>query len=113
MKVCDLCFNIDPESLRLFAEMAEACKRLGEMVLKLLDCLKMRREGRESFVLNAREKLELVSSLAQTIRGSLQGESAETLADLLDGEMVAMDKAIEEAARRIEVCKIMCDCALH
>lgn len=87
--------------------MAEACKQLGEEVLKLLQCLKMRGENREALVGNAKEKLELVSSLAQTIRGSLQGESAETLADMLDGEMVAMDKAIEEAAKRIEVCCVI------
>lgn len=83
--------------------MAEACKQLGEMVLKLLYCMKTKSENREELVKKAKEKLELVSSLAQTIRGSLQGESAETLADMLDGEMIAMDKAIEEAAKRIEV----------
>lgn len=87
--------------------MADACKQLGEMVLQLLHCLKTQSGNREQFVANAKEKLELVSSLAQTIRGSLQGESAETLADMLDGEMAAMDKAIEEAAKRIEVIRNM------
>lgn len=82
--------------------MTEACKKLGEVVLKLLHCLKVKGENCEELVGNAKEQLELVSTLAQTIRGSLKGESAETLADMLDGEMVAMDKAIEEAAKRIE-----------
>lgn len=83
--------------------MAEACKQLGEMVLKLLQRMKDKNGVSEEMVGIAKEKLNLVSSLAQTIRGSLQGESAETLADMLDGEMAAMDKAIEEAAKRIEV----------
>lgn len=91
--------------------MAEACKQLGEIVLELLHCLKVRGENREKLVENAKEKLEFVSSLAQTIRGSLQGESVETLADMLDGEMAAMDKAIEEAAKRIEVFTVCYDVA--
>lgn len=93
--------------------MADACKQLGEVVVQLLHGLKTKSENREQLVGNAKEKLELVSSLAQTIRGSLQGESAETLADMLDGEMAAMDKAIEEAAKRIEVTTTRIFCLFH
>lgn len=82
--------------------MAETCKQLGEIVLKLLCHL---RENRDtvSLVNEGKEKLEEVASLADTINESLLGEKAENLADMLESEMIAMDKAIEEAANRIQV----------
>lgn len=86
----------------LFLEMAEACKILGQIVLKLLRCLK-ESESTEVSVKEATEKLEEVAALADGINVSLLGEKAENLADLLESEMVAMDKAIEEAANRIQV----------
>lgn len=72
-------------------------------MLKLLESLRNGVDNRSAMVNSAVEKLKLVSTLAQTISGSLRGETAETLADMLDGEMAAMDKAIEEAAKRIQV----------
>lgn len=83
--------------------MAEACKQLGETVLTLLESLRNRNDNHDLAVNSSLEKLKLVSSLAETINGSLRGETAETLADMLDDEMLAMDKAIEEAAKRIQV----------
>lgn len=82
--------------------MAEACKILGQIVLKLLYCLK-ESQSTEMPVKEATEKLEEVASLADSINMSLLGEKAENLADLLESEMMAMDKAIEEAANRIQV----------
>lgn len=82
-------------------KMAEACKILGQVVLKLLYCLK-ESQSTEIPVKEATEKLEEVASLADSINMSLLGEKAENLADLLESEMMAMDKAIEEAAIRIQ-----------
>ncbi|KAJ8929045.1 hypothetical protein NQ314_018314 [Rhamnusium bicolor] len=82
-------------------KMAETCKILGETVLKLLRCLK-ENESTEVAVKEATEKLEEVASLADSINTSILGEKAENLADMLDSEMIAMDKAIEEAANRIQ-----------
>lgn len=93
--------------LFLFLEMADACKDLGETVLRLLESMRNGVDNRGAMVDNAVEKLKLVATLAQTISGSIRGETAETLADMLDGEMAAMDKAIEEAAKRIQVCNFL------
>ncbi|KAJ8981652.1 hypothetical protein NQ317_000880 [Molorchus minor] len=82
-------------------KMAEACKLLGESVLNLLRCLK-ENENTESAVNAAKQKLEEVTSLSDSINASLLGETAENLADMLESEMVAMDKAIDEAAKRIQ-----------
>lgn len=51
----------------------------------------------------AKEKLEEVASLAENINQSLLGEKAENLDEMLESEMSTMDKAIEEAANRIQV----------
>lgn len=92
--------------------MAEACKVLGKIVLKLLHSLKQN-DNTEEIVKEANEKLEELASLADSISASLLGEKAETLADMLESEMSAMDKAIEEAANRIQV-KIyfLCICSI-
>lgn len=87
-------------------EMAEACKDLGSIVLKLLNCLKISENygaAAADIVNEAAKKLEEISSLADNINTSLLGEKPENLADMLENEMIAMDKAIEEAAIRIQV----------
>lgn len=82
--------------------MADACKQLGESVLELLASLRLNKST-QIYVDQTRDKLKAVESLAETISGSLQGENADKLADMIDDELTAMDKAIEEAAKRIQV----------
>lgn len=82
--------------------MAETCKQLGEIVLKLLRYLR-ENEDTELLVNEGKDKLEEIASLADSINTSLLGEKAENLVDMLESEMMAMDKAIEEAANRIQV----------
>ncbi|CAH1968140.1 unnamed protein product [Acanthoscelides obtectus] len=82
-------------------KMAEACRMLGELVLKVLKGLR-ENTNTEKYVNGAKEKLEEVASLADSINVSLLGEKAENLADMLESEMLEMDKAIEEAANRIQ-----------
>nr|CAI5826594.1 unnamed protein product [Callosobruchus analis] len=82
-------------------KMAEACRILGELVLKVLHGLR-EETSTEQYVKEAKDKLEEVASLADSINMSLLGEKAENLADMLESEMLAMDKAIEEAANRIQ-----------
>lgn len=84
--------------------MADACKQLGESVLTVLEALRINKNT-DGCVNEASEKLKAVASLAETISGSLQGETADKLADMIDDELAAMDKAIEEAAKRIQVLK--------
>ncbi|XP_072396546.1 huntingtin-interacting protein 1 isoform X3 [Diabrotica undecimpunctata] len=82
-------------------KVAEACKDLGKIVLKLLISLKQN-EDSEPTANEAKQKLEELAALADSIGASLLGEKAETLVDMLEDEMSAMDKAIEEAANRIQ-----------
>lgn len=81
--------------------MAEACKQLGETVHQLIITIENGEEIKPKAD-ECVEKLVAVSSLAQEMSNSLRGEAAETLADMIDDEMLAMDKAIEEAANRIQ-----------
>lgn len=81
--------------------MAEACKKLGEHVLVTLRNLSEDKLN-EDVVNQTQNQLQIVSSLADTINTSLQGATPENLADLLESEMTAMDKAIEEAANNIQ-----------
>ncbi|KAJ8909897.1 hypothetical protein NQ315_014495 [Exocentrus adspersus] len=92
--------NISPD-ITFGEKMEEACKILGQAVLRLLHSLK-KEEKTEAFVKEAMEKLEEVASLADSINLSLLGENSENLADLLESEMAEMDKAIEQAANRIQ-----------
>ncbi|XP_008198412.1 huntingtin-interacting protein 1 isoform X2 [Tribolium castaneum] len=82
-------------------KMAEECKILGGIILKLLQCFKERSDTK-SLQNEAIVKLEEVAALADNINVSMNGIKAENLADLLESEMMEMDKAIEEAANRIQ-----------
>ncbi|CAH1154242.1 unnamed protein product [Phaedon cochleariae] len=92
--------NTSPD-INFGEKMADSCKILGEIVLKLLVCLK-KSENCEMAASEAKYKLEEIASLGDSINASLLGEKAESLADMLESEMLAMDKAIEEAAKRIQ-----------
>lgn len=82
--------------------MAEACKQLGECIGKVFMCFLLDKSA-EGDLQGSIEQLKRVASFAEMISGSLRGETSENLADLVESEMIAMDKAIEEAANRIQV----------
>lgn len=44
-----------------------------------------------------------VAELIEKLTNALKGDSAEVIGDLVESELASMDKAIEEAAKRIEV----------
>lgn len=81
--------------------MAVACKELGESVLTVLASLKSDTSA-QSPIDTASNKLKAITQLSEEISGSLRGESADKLADMIDAELSAMDKAIEEAAKCIQ-----------
>ncbi|XP_044732673.1 huntingtin-interacting protein 1 isoform X2 [Chrysoperla carnea] len=86
----------------LFGEqMADECKRLGASVATLLQVL---RSGTniEAAVSDALTHLDALNNLVDQLSGQLKGDSADIIADLVDDELTQMDKAIEEAAKRIE-----------
>lgn len=71
-------------------------------VLAVLHGLRENRNVTEEVAIASRE-LQAMSELAATLRGTLQEDSAEQLADLVENELLAMDKNIEEAAQMIQV----------
>nr|XP_022901178.1 huntingtin-interacting protein 1 isoform X1 [Onthophagus taurus] len=86
----------------MFGEkMADECKKLGDFILKVLDCLQQNTPI-VTDLNNAQVQLKEVSLLAETISGSLSGLNSDNLSDMLEDEMVVMDKAIEEAANKIQ-----------
>lgn len=48
-------------------------------------------------------KIRDVVELMERLTGTLKGDSVEMIEDLVENELASMDKAIEEAAKRIEV----------
>ncbi|CAH0554593.1 unnamed protein product [Brassicogethes aeneus] len=92
--------NTSPD-INFGEKMAEECKKLGGIVLEVIKTMK-EEQGTDKTVKEAIEKLEEVAALAESINLSLLGEKAESHAEMLESEMIAMDKAIEEAANRIQ-----------
>ena len=84
------------------SEMADECKRLGQNILDVLEAIE-KNEAVDEDVTNTLQQLNNITSLAEVISGSLLGTTSEILSDMIEGEMMAMDKAIEEAARQIQV----------
>ncbi|XP_045474328.1 huntingtin-interacting protein 1 isoform X1 [Harmonia axyridis] len=82
-------------------KMSENCKTLGETTINLLECLKLHQNTSE-MVTEALSKLEEIGACADSISSSLTEENKESLADMLENELVQMDKTIEEAAKRIQ-----------
>lgn len=73
--------------------MAQAC----------LSCLTSIRLSGKCEVEDLRSRVSELSTLTNTLEAQLQGATTELLGDSLETELLTMDKAIEEAARRIEV----------
>ncbi|XP_066157361.1 huntingtin-interacting protein 1 isoform X2 [Euwallacea fornicatus] len=82
-------------------KMAETCKVLGELVLTIL-CNIKENQSTELLVKEALNKLDEVATLGDDISLSLLGNKSANLEDLFDDEMAQMDKAIEEAAKKIQ-----------
>lgn len=82
-------------------EMADECKKLGQLVVDILERLSEEIPVADK-VEETKQQLEVVTALAETLSGSLKA-TPEDLADMIEREMAAMDGAIEEAAKRIEV----------
>lgn len=56
-----------------------------------------------SNVATVKARVAEVADLIEKLTVALKGDSAEMIGDLVESELAGMDKAIEEAARRIEV----------
>lgn len=89
----------------LFAEIAEVCRQVGTEALCLLTNAKEHKtvEDIQKQSECLRLKIKEVAELVEELTLALKGDSIDILEDLVEGELVAMEKAIEEAAKRMEV----------
>ena len=97
-----------------FTDIAEICKLLGTSALTLLASIKNRNQAEEvpGNIIKVKSRVSEVAELIEKLTNALKGDSAEMIGDLVESELASMDKAIEEAANRIEVCLIIC-CYYH
>lgn len=81
------------------------CKLVGTSTLNLLASIKNRNKVDDvaSNVITVKARVAEVADLIEKLTNSLKGNSAEMIGDLVESELACMDKAIEEAANRIEV----------
>jgi len=88
-----------------FTDIAEVCKLVGTSALNLLASIKDRNKADDvaGNVTTVKVRVAEVADLIQKLTDALKGDSAEMIGDLVESELAVMDKAIEEAARRIEV----------
>lgn len=79
--------------------MGSKCKEVGEECIKVLSDCKV--DAPVSVTLMKKSISDLVEMIA-SLQSSLQASSV-PVGDLVESELAAMDKAIEEAAKKIEV----------
>ncbi|XP_046984239.1 huntingtin-interacting protein 1 [Schistocerca americana] len=95
--------NTSPD-IEFGERIAEACKQAGTESLVLLASVKSVAPS-SSITDNAntvKQKVKDVTDLMERLISQLKGDSAEMIEDLVENELSSMDKAIEEAAARIE-----------
>jgi huntingtin interacting protein 1 len=93
-----------------FTDIAEVCKLVGSSALNLLASIKNQADDVATNVISVNRRVAEVAELIEKLTNALKGESTEVVGDLVESELASMDKAIEEAASRIEVS--MKSCAL-
>ena len=86
------------------------CKLVGTSALNLLASIKNGNKADDvaSNVTTVKARVAEVANLIEKLTDTLKGDSAEMVGDLVESELASMDKAIEEAAGRIEVSKVCC-----
>ncbi|XP_054288855.1 huntingtin-interacting protein 1 isoform X6 [Macrosteles quadrilineatus] len=80
-------------------KMSNVCKELAQTCVTVLSSV---RDSGSCSVSQLRAKLSELTELVHSLDTELQGGTTELIADSLETELLTMDKAIEEAARRIE-----------
>lgn len=95
--------NTSPD-IEFGEHIAEVCKLLGTSTLLLLASIKDRNKAEEvaGNIIKVKAKISEVAGLIEKLTDALKGDSTEMIGDLVESELAGMDKAIEEAAKRIE-----------
>lgn len=79
--------------------MSSTCKKVGEECLEGLSACK----GSEGVVLGKmRERIRQLIEMTDQLRRKLHGVSSETIGEMVESELTSMDKAIEEAMKKME-----------
>jgi len=95
--------NTSPD-IEFGEHIAEVCKLVGTSALNLLASIKDRNKADDvaGNVTTVKVRVAEVADLIEKLTDALKGDSAEMIGDLVESELAVMDKAIEEAAGRIE-----------
>lgn len=76
-------------------------KKIGEEAKKVIDFL--HKNETNSVFHDDKEFRDIIFELSKLYGSAVNGNSIEALSDFVESELATMDKAIEEAANRIEV----------
>lgn len=87
-----------------FAGFADECKQLGSQSLIMLSYIKEKSSMTVVQIANVKSQLRKISSLVGTL--STTQNNVEVIGNLVENELLSMDKAIEEAVARIRVLNI-------
>lgn len=82
--------------------MAEVCKEVAEACLSVLAAIQSK-DSVNTAVGILQQKITDLAELAKMLSLTLKGEATEFIGDLVENELAVMDKAIEEASKKIEV----------
>lgn len=82
-------------------KMADSCKTLGQSAAILLESMKNTTDVTKQ-VDTCKECLMTVRNHTEELNGYVRGHSSENLESMLEAEMQAMDKAIEDAVKQME-----------
>lgn len=82
--------------------MATKCKHFGANVVSILQGMQSNQDVSGS-VNQSIDYVKAMCELAETLQITLRENPVDLLADLVENELASMDKAIEEAAKMIQV----------
>jgi len=82
--------------------MLDSLRKIGQETMKMLEALR-KQEPDSTTSYDCGDLRSVIAQLSTLYRSAENGNSLETLSDLVENELATMDKAIEEAAMRIEV----------
>lgn len=97
-----LTFYRDSSSI-VFVALTDECKQLGSQGLIMISYMKEKSASTVEQIQAVKKQLGKISNLADSLSKALG--NVEVIGDLVENELSSMDKAIEEAAARIQVKK--------
>lgn len=87
---------------KLSTGMARVCGEVAEACLIVLTTIR-NKDSIKTEIGVLQQKVKDLAEMAKILSLTLKGEATEFIGDLVENELAVMDKAIEEASRKIEV----------